>query len=99
MPLLVERGPPGCNLNYPICSILYPRSQLPFLANYPYSLTFKNLHSKYMRVEEVTIERIGAKKNVNEIKEGYVYFTNDSKINSKRYHFIFNSSEHNQIVL
>ena len=52
-----------------------------------------------MRVEEVTIERIGAKKNVNEIKEGYVYFTNDSKINSKRYHFIFNSSEHNQIVL
>ena len=99
LPLLVERGPPGCNMNYPICSILYPRSPLPFLANYPYSLTFKNLHSKYMKVSEVTIERIGCKKNVNEIKEGYVYFKNDANIHSKKYYFAFKSSEENTMVV
>jgi hypothetical protein len=48
LPLLVEKGPPGCNLNYPICSILYPKKY--FLANYPYALTLRNLHSKLMKV-------------------------------------------------
>lgn len=63
IPLLVEKGPPGCNLNYPICSILYPKN--PFLANYPYSLTLRNLHQKLMKVKEIVIQRIGNRKNVN----------------------------------
>ena len=99
LPLLVERGPPGCNLNYPISSILYPKTSQPFLANYPYPLTFRNLHSKFMKIEEVTIQRTGDKKNVNEIQEGFIYFTNDSKICSKKYPFSFKTPEEGQIVM
>jgi hypothetical protein len=61
--MLIEHGPPGCNLNYPICSILYPKAT--FLANYPYEIKFRHLHDKYMRIESVVIERINKKKSVN----------------------------------
>lgn len=76
-------------MNYPICSILYPKSPLPFLANYPYSLTFKHLHSKCMKVEQVIIQRIGERYNVNEIKEGTVYFVDDAGVQSAKSRFKF----------
>ena len=97
--MLVERGPPGCNLNYPICSILYPKSTIPFLANYPNALTFRNLHSKFMKVSEVIIERMGAKQNVKEIKEGYIYFTNDGTVQSQKYHFSFSSETESRLAV
>ena len=66
LPLIVENGPPGCNMNYPICSILYPKSSQPFLANYPFSLTFRHLHRKHFTVNEILIKRMGSsRKNVN----------------------------------
>lgn len=89
VPLLIEQGPPGCNMNYPICSILYPRAPLPFLANYPYSVAFKHLHGKCMKIVDIVIRKIGEKSNVNEVKEGVVYFMDDAQVTSKKYPFIF----------
>lgn len=98
LPLLVEKGPPGCNLNYPICSILYPKKY--FLANYPYALTLRNLHSKLMKVQEVVIERIGNHRNVNEVKEGYIYFMDgDSGMMSRKYKFVFGEKDCNRLIV
>ena len=52
-----------------------------------------------MKVTEVVIERIGNKKNANEVKEGYIYFTNESQVSSKKYKFIFNSQNSNCLTV
>ena len=91
IPLLVEQGPPGCNMNYPICSILYPTNN-EFLANYPYTLVLKQLHDKYMKVSTVVISRIGKRRNVKEVKEGLVWLSNHKNLrsdSSRAYRFSF----------
>lgn len=89
IPLLVQQGPPGCNMNYPICSILYPMNK-SFLANYPYQLVFKHLHGKSLQVSCIVIEKIGQNKNVKEVKEGLVWLTDSlTSQPSLRYKFRF----------
>ena len=46
-----------------------------------------------MKVKEVIIERIGKRKNVNEVKEGYIYFSNGSGVESQKYKFVFDACE------
>lgn len=50
-----------------------------------------------MKVSEVIIQRIGEKHNVNEIKEGSVYFADDSNIQSRKYKFKFDNK--NELVI
>jgi hypothetical protein len=76
IPLIIEEAPPGCNMHYPICSILYP-SKNTFLANYPYRIVMKHLHGKLLQIDSVVIERIGSNKNAKLIKSGSVYLLND----------------------
>ena len=52
-----------------------------------------------MKVTEVVIERIGNKKNANEVKEGYICFTNESQVSSKKYKFVFNSQNSNCLTV
>lgn len=76
IPLIVEEAPPGCNMHYPVCSILYP-SRNTFLAIYPYRVVMSHLHGKLLQVDSVVIEKIGTNKNAKLIKSGYVYLLND----------------------
>ena len=46
-----------------------------------------------MKVREVVIERIGKKKNVNEVKEGYIYFSNGAGVESRKHKFVFDACE------
>jgi len=91
LPLVIESGHPGCNMNYPICSILYPKS--PFLANYPFSLKFKHLHEQVFKISSITIERIGKHKCANEIKSGSIHFENSCGAKSKEYEFAFDPEQ------
>lgn len=77
IPLIVEEAPPGCNMHYPVCSILYP-SRNTFLANYPFRVVMSHLHGKLLQVDSVVIEKIGTNKNAKSIKAGHVYLLNDS---------------------
>ena len=54
IPLIIEEAPPGCNMHYPVCSILYP-SRNTFLANYPYRIVMSHLHGKLLQVDSVVI--------------------------------------------
>jgi hypothetical protein len=76
IPLIIEEAPPGCNMHYPVCSILYP-SNNTFLANYPYRIVMKHLHGKLLQIDSVMIEKIGSNKNAKLIKSGNVYLLND----------------------
>jgi len=42
-----------------------------------------------MQVSSVVIERDSKKLTVNELKEGWIHFENDSGIKSKTFHFVF----------
>lgn len=42
-----------------------------------------------MKVEQVIIQRIGERLNVNEIKEGAVYFVDDAGVHSAKSRFKF----------
>lgn len=42
-----------------------------------------------MKVEQVIIQRIGERYNVNEIKEGTVYFVDDAGVQSAKSRFKF----------
>lgn len=89
IPLLVQQGPPGCNMSYPICSILYPAAK-GFLANYPYQVVFKHLHGKNLQVNSVIIERIGRHHNVKEVMEGLIWLSDHLNVApSLRFKFKF----------
>lgn len=46
-----------------------------------------------MRVSSVVIEKDNKKLTVNQLKEGWIYFENESGIKSKKYHFVFAENE------
>jgi hypothetical protein len=90
-PLLIENGPPGCNTNYSISSILHPKGS--FLANYPHEITLRHLHNKKINPTSITLHRAVHRKNVNIIKEGAIYFQDEENRTSKQYVFIFGEKQ------
>lgn len=46
-----------------------------------------------MRVSSVVIEKDNKKLTVNQLKEGWIYFENESGVKSKKYHFVFAENE------
>lgn len=96
--MLVQQGPPGCNMSYPICSILYPAAK-GFLANYPYQVVFKHLHGKKLQVSSVTIERIGRHNNVKEVMEGLIWLSDHLHVQpSLRFKFKFTGDSRRVVV-
>jgi hypothetical protein len=48
----------------------------------------------------VVIERIGNHRNVNEVKEGYIYFMDgDSGMMSHKYKFVFGEKDCNRLIV
>jgi hypothetical protein len=95
---VVQQGPPGCNMSYPICSILYPAAK-SFLANYPYQVIFKHLHGKKLQINSVMIERIGKNHNVKEVMEGLIWLSDHLNVApSVRFKFKFAADSKRVVV-
>ena len=52
----------------------------------------------YMRVFSVVIERDNKKLTVNQLKEGWIYFENESGVKSRKYNFTFAEYELKKVI-
>ena len=86
VPLVVERGPPGCNASYSIASILHGES---FLANYPHPVTLRHQHGKLIKPTLITLHRPLLKKNVNYILNGSIWLETADGVRQGPFPYLF----------